>query len=61
VLYHHESATRGSDEAPEKRERFEREVKAMRARWGNLLDRDPAYNPNLTLIRSDYSLGMVTL
>ncbi|WP_374520577.1 glycosyltransferase family 2 protein [Hydrogenophaga sp.] len=60
LLYHHESATRGPDQTPEKRARFESEVNAMRTRWGALLDRDPAYNPNLSLIHSDYSLGMVT-
>lgn len=48
-LVHHESASRGRDEAPEKRERFLREVALMESRWGELLQRDPAYNPNLSL------------
>ena len=47
-LYHLESASRGSDMAPEKAERFAREVEYMRSRWGDVLDNDPYYNPNLT-------------
>ena len=48
-LYHHESATRGAEDTPEKIARFQREVALMRERWAELLDRDPAYNPNLSL------------
>nr|WP_244847095.1 glycosyltransferase family 2 protein [Caballeronia sp. SL2Y3] len=48
-LYHHESATRGSDMAPEKAKRFMSEIGWMESRWGELLLRDPFYNPNLTL------------
>ena len=48
-LYHHESATRGSDLEGGKRERFLDEVALMQARWGERLERDPAYNPNLAL------------
>ncbi|SOE80812.1 Glycosyltransferase, GT2 family [Caballeronia arationis] len=46
-LYHHESATRGSDMLPEKYERFVKEVRWMEAQWGEALSFDPAYNPNL--------------
>jgi O-antigen biosynthesis protein len=46
-LYHHESATRGSDMQPEKYERFVKEVRWMEDRWGETLAYDPAYNPNL--------------
>jgi len=56
-LYHHESVTRGSDFAPEKRERFQRESDYMHQRWGALLQNDPYYNPNLTLEKEDYSLS----
>jgi GT2 family glycosyltransferase len=45
TLIHHESASRGSDEAPEKIERFMRERKNLRERHGTQLFRDPAYNP----------------
>jgi GT2 family glycosyltransferase len=54
-LMHHESATRGKDLSPEKRARFEREVAYMRERWGELLENDPAYSPNLMLAREDFS------
>ncbi|WP_307658913.1 glycosyltransferase family 2 protein [Variovorax paradoxus] len=54
-LFHHESATRGIDSTPEKQERFSREVNFMLARWGSLLNADPAYNPNLTLLADDFS------
>ncbi|MFA7240293.1 MAG: glycosyltransferase [Sulfuricellaceae bacterium] len=56
-LYHHESATRGHDNTPEKRARFADEVRLMQERWGELLRYDPAYNPNLTLDREDFSLA----
>jgi glycosyltransferase involved in cell wall biosynthesis len=56
-LYHHESATRGHENTPEKRARFSREVLFMKARWGKILDEDPAYSPNLTLQHEDLSLA----
>jgi len=57
-LYHHESASRGADDTPEKRHRFDREVEVMLRRWGAELLADPAYNPNLTLERNDFSLAI---
>jgi glycosyltransferase involved in cell wall biosynthesis len=54
-LYHHESATRGSDDTPEKQLRFSDEVLYMKSRWGDALINDPAYNPNLTLDYEDFS------
>lgn len=54
-LLHHESATRGSDISPERQERFNRERKFMLDRWGELLNADPAYSPNLTLDGDDFS------
>lgn len=54
--YHHESVSRGADDTPEKRQRHNREAAYMRERWGETLTRDPAYNPNLTLIHEDFSL-----
>ena len=58
TLIHHESATRGSDEAPEHRGRFARERQTMRQRWGRLLLDDPYYSPNLSLDHEDYSVGL---
>ncbi|MDI5933043.1 glycosyltransferase family 2 protein [Halomonas kalidii] len=55
-LYHHESVSRGADDTPKKRARALREADYMRRTWGKLLDTDPAYNPNLTLIHEDFSL-----
>ncbi len=56
-LYHHESATRGYEDTPEKQARFTSEVEFMKNRWGNCLHSDPAYNPNLTLEKEDFSLA----
>ncbi|RKX31971.1 MAG: glycosyltransferase family 2 protein [Verrucomicrobia bacterium] len=54
---HHESATRGDDLRPGRRDAFAREVTEMEHRWGHLLYRDPAYNTNLTLRKDDFSLA----
>jgi len=54
-LYHHESATRGFEDTPEKQARFSKEVLYMKKRWGDALMNDPAYSPNLTLDREDFS------
>lgn len=48
-LYHHESASRGSEDTDEKRQRFHSEVMFMIQRWGAELGDDPSYNPNLSL------------
>ncbi|ACC71471.1 glycosyltransferase family 2 protein [Paraburkholderia phymatum] len=56
-LYHHESATRGAEDNPEKVARFGREVEYMQTRWGDTLNSDPAYSPNLALDRTDFSLA----
>ncbi len=54
-FYHHESATRGVEDTPEKKARFQSEVDYMMNTWGSLLMADPAYNPNLTLVGEDFS------
>lgn len=56
-LYHRESATRGHDTTPDKQRRFDAEKAAIKRKWQTWLDRDPAYNPNLTDSRSDFSLA----
>jgi len=58
-LYHHESLSRGVENSPEKRARFESEVRFMLEKWGSLLERDPFYNPNLTLDREDFGLSLL--
>lgn len=47
-LYHHESATRGSDMRPERISEFEAERSLLVSRWSGTMAGDPAYNPNLT-------------
>jgi GT2 family glycosyltransferase len=56
-LIHHESATRGQDDAPDKQRRAEKERRYMRQRWGSKMEADPAYNPNLTDGHDDFSLA----
>ncbi|MBF0098265.1 MAG: glycosyltransferase family 2 protein [Magnetococcales bacterium] len=58
-LYHHQSASRGLEDTPEKQARFMREALYIQHKWGNLLLDDPAYSPNLTLDRHDFSLALV--
>lgn len=56
-LYHYESKSRGIEDTPEKVLRFEHEVETFRERWTEILEKgDPYYNPNLTLLNSDFSL-----
>ncbi|MBX8546083.1 glycosyltransferase [Pseudomonas cichorii] len=55
-LYHHESATRGFEDSPQKQARFSQEVAYMHTRWPEI-ETDPAYNPNLTLDQLDFSLA----
>ena len=56
-LIHHESASRGAEDTPEKIRRFQREIASIKARWGDRLLNDPAYNPNLTLDSEDFALA----
>jgi GT2 family glycosyltransferase len=49
-LYYHESAVRS--------QKIEsHEANLIRERWPEVLQRDPYYNPNLSLERADFSLG----
>jgi glycosyltransferase involved in cell wall biosynthesis/predicted nucleic acid-binding Zn-ribbon protein len=56
-LYHHESATRGGEDTPEKLARFAREVEYINLRWATELAHDPAYNPNLSIAHEDFRLA----
>lgn len=56
-LYHHESATRGYEDTPEKKARFQKEVDYMWKRWPRLMANDPCYNPNLTLDAEDFGIA----
>ncbi len=55
-LYHHESASRGPEDTPEKQRRFKKEIDYMRRTWGPALQHDPAYNPNLTDRSENFAL-----
>jgi GT2 family glycosyltransferase len=54
-MIHHESASRGYENTPEKQTRFSKEVTLMKERWGDRLLQDPAYSPNLTLECENFS------
>lgn len=56
-LAHHESATRGFEDTPVKKARFASELAYMQKHWSDVLARDPAYSPNLTLSAQDFSLA----
>ena len=56
-LYHHESASRGYENTPEKFLRFESEIENMKSRWKDVLRYDPYYNPNLTLLSEDFAFA----
>jgi len=53
-LIHHESVTRGKEDAIAKQLRSKREVAYFRKRWAKMINNDPFYNPNLTLEHSDF-------
>jgi len=56
-LYHYESKTRGYEDTPEKKERQKREGAVFLEQWGDFIKKgDPNYNPNLSLIREDFTL-----
>ncbi|MGO5029164.1 glycosyltransferase [Candidatus Agathobaculum pullicola] len=57
-LYHYESKSRGLEDTPEKKKRFEGEVLRFQNRWKKeLAAGDPYYNPNLTLDREDFTIN----
>jgi len=56
-LIHHESASRGFDSSAPKQVRFLAEVDYMKSKWGDILQRDPFYNPNLSLDENLFTLA----
>lgn len=56
-LYHKESASRGREDTAAKQQRFNHEVELLTRRWGEWMQADPYYNPNLTLEREDFGLA----
>jgi O-antigen biosynthesis protein len=57
ALIHHESASRGQDDTPEKLAVRMHECALFEKRWKDILLTDPAYNPNLSLETSDFALS----
>ena len=61
-LYHYESKSRGLDESPAKRKRFESEVKRFQQRWAKQLAAgDPCLNPNFDLMKEDFPFDIKPL
>ena len=61
-LYHYESKSRGLDESPVKRKRFESEVKRFQRRWAKQLAAgDPCMNPNFDLMKDDFTFDIQPL
>ncbi|MDM8559330.1 glycosyltransferase [Candidatus Parabeggiatoa sp. HSG14] len=56
-LYHHESASRGYEDTPEKKARFEKERTFLKNRWPQFFMQDPAYSPNLTIEGQDFAFS----
>jgi GT2 family glycosyltransferase len=56
-LYHHESFSRGLEDTPEKQARFAGEIQFMHKRWGDRLEQDPYYSPNLSLFSERHELA----
>ncbi|MGE5094452.1 MAG: glycosyltransferase family 2 protein [Betaproteobacteria bacterium] len=56
-LYHHESASRGYEDTPEKMQRFQKEADILRERWMPVLLNDPYYSPNLALSGEPFSIA----
>jgi len=56
-LFHLESASRGSDLAPENLERWTAEYDFVKTKWQETLYHDPYYNPNLTILEEDFSIS----
>lgn len=47
-VYHYESKSRGVDDTPEKKARFDKEQEFMYKKWTKRIERDEFYNPNFS-------------
>jgi GT2 family glycosyltransferase len=54
-LEHEESATRGSDNRPDRKARYDRELLFLRSRWSDAILNDRYYSPVLSLDRVPFS------
>lgn len=55
VLFHHESVSRGFDDTKEKMQRFNSELRFLQTKWRDVIRKDPAYSPYLTLKRENFA------
>jgi O-antigen biosynthesis protein len=56
-LFHHELDERDCGGSAQHKKRVLQEAARLRERWGEALLQDPAYSPNLTLMRNDFSFA----
>lgn len=56
ILYHHESVSRGHEDTADKVLRFNAELNYLQTTWCDAIANDPAYNPNLTRRRENFSI-----
>ena len=56
-LFHYESWSRGDDFQTEKFGRLKNEGKYLFQKWGEIIQNDPAYSPNLTLDTENFGLA----
>ncbi|MCD6560929.1 MAG: glycosyltransferase family 2 protein [Deltaproteobacteria bacterium] len=56
-LYHHEYLSRGAEDNPVKRKRYQKEVDYMWATWKKELENDNSYNSGLSRLREDFSMN----
>jgi GT2 family glycosyltransferase len=61
TMLHAESASRGHEDTPQKRERSLREIDQFRKRWGEVILHDPAYHPSLNLDAHSHAFGGLAL
>lgn len=55
--YHYESKSRGYEDTPEKKARFENEIELFRKKWGEVVDAgDPYYNSNFEIELGEFAL-----
>lgn len=56
-LFHYESCSRGDDFLTEKLGRLKNEGEYLFQKWGEIIQNDPAYSPNLTLKTENFALA----
>ncbi len=57
-LYHYESKSRGYEETYEQKKRFGKEIDLFQKKWMKYIIKDPFYNENLSLNKSDFSINL---